>query len=192
MSSVRPWMKGLLWSVAAVTAAGWGWRSWSASDAEDPTDLVVQRADRKPAPKMTVTAQNRADEPNGASAAADSSPALRLRWEHEPIDIFRPHRWFAEPPPPPPAPPPAPVAAPVMAPPPVTMPTPPFVIIGRMDTGSDVPKVFINQRESLQVVGVGDVVDATFRIDAITSNAMQLTYLPTQQVVTLPVAGVPR
>jgi hypothetical protein len=80
----------------------------------------------------------------------------------------------------------------VLSPQPVTTPPPPFVIIGRMDDGSSVPKVFINQRESLQVVGVGDVIDSAYRIDAITSDAMTLTYLPTQQPMTLPVAGVPR
>ncbi len=192
MSSVRPWMKVLLWAVAAVTAAGWGWRTWSATHLDDPADLLMPRGERKPAQTGPVKLKDQAGESNDGLADADAGPALRLRWDHEPINIFRPHRWFTAPAPPPPAPPPAPTAPPVMVPQPVTVPTPPFVIIGRIDTGADAAKVFINQRESLQVVGEGDVIDRTFRIDAITSNTMQLTYLPTQQVVTLPVAGVPR
>jgi hypothetical protein len=125
---------------------------------------------------------------------ADAEPGrgARLSAGQPAIDIFRSRRWFVQPPPPPAPPPPPPAAPPVAAPQPATMPPLPFVVIGRMDTGADVPKVFINQHESVQVVSVGDVIDATYRIDAISRSALQMTYLPTQQAVTLPVAGVPR
>jgi hypothetical protein len=185
-------MKALLWSVASVTAAGWVWRSVHPTDTSDPADLVVERADRKPAPSKFGDFKVSLGKPDDARADTDTGSAVRLRSGPPPVDIFRPHGWLAPPPPPPPPPPPAPAVPTVLSPQPVTTPPPPFVIIGRMDDGSSVPKVFINQRESLQVVGVGDVIDSAYRIDAITSDAMTLTYLPTQQPMTLPVAGVPR
>lgn len=191
MSSVRPWMKVMLWSVMGLTTTGWVWRSMNPVEADDPTGLVAELADRKSgAPKaQPVTAYS--SEPDHAVRDLDPGHVVRLSSSSAPVDIFRSHRWFVQPPPPPP-PPPMPAAQPVVIPQPVSPPPPPFVIIGRMDEGTDGLKVFINYRESMQVVGVGDVIDATYRIDDITANAMRLTNLPTQQAVTLPIPGVSR
>ncbi len=191
MKSVRPWMTSALWAVACLTATAWVWRSIDPTEVSDPADLVAEHAERRLALSGAPPIKAHDGEPEAQPPGNDQAPVVRLRSSPADLDIFRAHSWYVPPPPPPPTPPPAP-AAPAVVPRSNVAPPPPFVVIGRMDDGSNLPKVFINQRESLQVVGVGDVIDATYRIDTITSSAMSLTYLPTQQSVTLPVAVVPR
>jgi Tfp pilus assembly protein PilP len=80
----------------------------------------------------------------------------------------------------PPAPPPAPVAPPL-----------PFVAIGSI-VGADVtggqPVAFLQQQDQLLVVHAGESLGNTYRVESITAQSVELTYLPLKQRQSLPLA----
>lgn len=79
-----------------------------------------------------------------------------------------------------PLPPPPPVVtAPVIAKP--TAPTPPFVYLGRMvRDGQSI--VFLGQGENVEAVSVGDQVAQDWQLERIDDRAVQLRYLPLNEV----------
>ena len=86
----------------------------------------------------------------------------------------------------------APPAPPAAKPPPPPKPTPPpfpYTYMGSMrDDGART--AFFNQGERALAIKVGDVVDERFRVDAMTDQQMQLTYLPLNQGVTVTLGGL--
>lgn len=77
-------------------------------------------------------------------------------------------------PPPPPPPPPA-------APPPPVAPALPFSFIGK-SVGDGIWEVYLARGERTYVVHDKDVIDGTWRVEAIAPPVMTLTYLPLNQV----------
>ncbi|MFK3738604.1 hypothetical protein [Massilia sp. TN1-12] len=77
-------------------------------------------------------------------------------------------------PPPPPPPPPA-------APPPPVAPALPFSFIGK-SVGDGIWEVYLARGERTYVVRDKDVIDGTWRVEAIAPPVMTLTYLPLNQV----------
>jgi hypothetical protein len=86
-------------------------------------------------------------------------------------DPFGRHDWT------PPPPPPAPAAAP---PPPMAPPLP-FTFIGKSLAGG-AWEVYLTRGERTYVVHDKEVIDGTYRIDAIAPPVMTLTYLPLKQI----------
>lgn len=85
-------------------------------------------------------------------------------------DVFAAHSWHVPPPPPPPPPqmqPPLPASAPPL----------PFVYLGKMVDQGGVT-VFVAKQDSNYAVKAGDVLDGSYRVDAIAGSLMTLTYLP--------------
>lgn len=80
---------------------------------------------------------------------------------------------------PPPPPPPPPMAPPL-----------PFTFFGRLIDGAQ-RQVFLNQGERTVIVGAGDAIDGTYRVDRIEENAVHFTYLPLGQQQTLTIPGAP-
>jgi len=80
--------------------------------------------------------------------------------------------------------PPAPVvfkkSAPVVESPPVVAPPEPpqmpLRYIGRMNNG--VPKVFLAKGDNTFTVAVSDVVENTYKLESMTDNTLEFTYLP--------------
>lgn len=92
----------------------------------------------------------------------------------------------AEAPTPAPAPPPPKQAAASPPPPPAppSAPAMPFQAIGSIvgaDVAGGAPVAFLMQRDQMLVVKVGDNLVNTYRIDAITAQEVELTYLPLMQ-----------
>lgn len=90
-----------------------------------------------------------------------------------PGDGFGAHNWTPPPPPPPPAPvaPPAPPQAPPL----------PFTVIGKsLQEGRW--EVFLARGEQTWLVHEKDVIDGSWRVDAIKPPLMILTYVPLEQV----------
>jgi hypothetical protein len=86
------------------------------------------------------------------------------------------HQDWTPPPPPPPPPQPAP------PPPPPTAPPLPFTFIGK-SVGDGVWEVYLARGARTYVVREkGDVIDGTYRVDAIVPPVLTLTYLPLNQV----------
>lgn len=79
-------------------------------------------------------------------------------------------------------PPPPPQAAAVQAPPPPPMAPPlPFTFIGK-SVGGGVWEVYLARGEQTYVARVNEVIDGTYRVDAIAPPILKLTYLPLNQV----------
>ena len=97
-------------------------------------------------------------------------------------DLFGPKSW--NPPPPPVAarkPPP---------PPPPTAPPFPYLVTGAVADADGVLVVFTNQQQSF-VVRVGEIIERTYRVDAIDAQAVTLTYMPLGLTQRVPVGGLP-
>lgn len=75
-----------------------------------------------------------------------------------------------------PAPPPAEAAADEPPPAPPAAPPFPYQFVGRMTDSR--PRAILNNAQRSAVVGVGEVVDADWRVDAIEAGGLRLTYLP--------------
>ncbi|WP_232219932.1 hypothetical protein [Pseudogulbenkiania sp. MAI-1] len=94
--------------------------------------------------------------------------------EQEVKDIFARQSWYVPPPPPKPAPP---------APPPL-----PFTYLGKVIDGGQVT-VFVTQGDRNLAVKTGDVIDGTYRVDAIAPPMMTLTFLPLSMQQSLEIGG---
>jgi hypothetical protein len=80
---------------------------------------------------------------------------------------------------PPPPPPPAAVAPP--PPPPPMAPPLPFTFIGK-SVGEGAWEVYLARGDRTYVARANEVIDGTYRVDAIAPPVMTLTYLPLNQV----------
>jgi hypothetical protein len=122
-------------------------------------------------------------------ALADPPPRAALP-ERAPLDVqVRADPFAGNAPPPPPAPPPAPPPKPAPPPPPPAAPPLPFAFVGLLEQTSARPTAFLAQGEALHIVGVGDVIDRTYRVESVSPNQIVVTYLPLNQRQTLSPAG---
>jgi hypothetical protein len=155
-------------AAAAFSAAYWF---------NKPADLdvaVVQPSSRSAA----------ASKPSRTASGASAQPQSTLRPLERGVisssndkDVFSQHSWVPAPPPAPPSPPPAPPPPPVkpMAPP------LPFSFVGLLDEKGAARRVFLSKSDHLIIVKANDVVEGQYRVDQITENSVDLTYLPLNQ-----------
>lgn len=132
----------------------------TAAAATDKTDLRL-RTDRLDARQQALAAKD-------ASARAPQPQA-------NPFDSvsWRP----AAPPAAPPPPPPKPKAPPF-----------PYTYVGGL-LDNNVRTAFFEKSERVVALKAGDTVDGVFRVDQMTDKQMQLTYLPLEQPITVPLGG---
>jgi hypothetical protein len=100
--------------------------------------------------------------------------------EAEIRDLFGPKSWNTPPPrapqkPSPPAPPPAPMAPPF-----------PYSITGKVVDANGTMIVFANQNQHF-AVRAGELLEQTYRVDAIDSQTVTVTYLPLGLTQRLPI-----
>ena len=86
--------------------------------------------------------------------------------------------------------PPAPPAPPAPPPPKPKAPPFPYTYVGGM-FDADVRTAFFEKSDRVVALKAGDTVDGVFRVDQMTDKQMQLTYLPLEQRVTVPLGGPP-
>lgn len=155
-----PRQRGVLLALAltATLALAFGWRppepgESGVAEASVPERRAAREAARGDAPELDLARLARV--PDAAAGKA----------------LFGPHSWA--PPPPPPekraAPPPKPQAPPL-----------PFTYLGRMIEGGKT-RVFLAGGQHNHVVAVGDVIEETYRVDAIKDGVLTLTYLPLRE-----------
>jgi hypothetical protein len=65
----------------------------------------------------------------------------------------------------------------------------PYTFVGMVERGADRPQAFLARGDTLVVVGVGDVIENTYRVDSLSAKAVVLTYLPIGKQQTIPVPG---
>ena len=92
--------------------------------------------------------------------------------------LFTSQTWV--PPPPKPLPPPPP-------PPPKAQPMP-FAYMGKQTVGT-IQEIFITNGNEVYIVREKTVIDDKYRVDSIKPSAVTFTYLPLNQVQTLPIGG---
>jgi hypothetical protein len=129
------------------------------------------------APRRTAAAAAQPDWPGAAASARAAWPApdaqARAAWGEAPAPVATVA-----------APPPAP-AEPAEEPPP-TAPPFPYQLVGRLTDGTS--RAILNNARRSAVVGVGEVVDSQWRVEAIEATGLRLTYLPLGQTQFVPFA----
>jgi hypothetical protein len=117
--------------------------------------------------------------PAAPTASEDAAPAPVA------LDLFAAKSWHVAPAPPPPAPPlPPPPPPPAPGAPPL-----PFKFMGKFDDATSL-KAFLQRDERVYTVGVGDVIDGTYRVASINAGQMTLIYLPLNIPQTLAVGSL--
>lgn len=157
----------------------------------DPGNGVVAAVERS----ATAPVRTQAARAQGTPAASATSPttgeeiaAVRDRNELLGGDadgsatLFASHSWT-------PPPPPAPAAPLIAAPPPKPSAPPlPFTYLGKkLENGKW--EAYLARGGDTYVVQEHSVIDGTYRAEAMTSNALTLTYLPLRQTQRLAIGG---
>ena len=131
-----------------------------------PAESKPRKDKIKPEP-VILALRARAELIGGASIANKADP------------LFGSQSWV-----PPPPPPPKPVA-----PPPPTAPAVPYTFLGKkLEDG--VWEVYLSKGEHTLIVREKSVIEETYRVEAIKPPNLTLTYLPLNQMQTLPIGGV--
>jgi hypothetical protein len=144
------------WLVAA------GWLATGVALPQPSIDPEIEGLDEQP------HSSQRASPTASVPAAALELPS-RSATGRRAADLFASHSWYV----PPPAPTPQPLEA-VAAP---TAPPLPFAFMGSMKQGQTVV-YFLARGERAYDAKVGDVIDATYRIDGVSNGQLMFTYLP--------------
>lgn len=155
-------------------------------------DTDTQRANAAPSrdteePRFEPVADN--GKRNGAAPKSETNQLdlnkLKRGSAQKPADAFSARTWE----PPPKKLTAKEIAAQKAAAPPPQAPAVPFTYVGMLGEG-DETTVFLAQGEDRNIAAkAGDVIDGTYRVDAITETAIQLTYLPMSQAQSLPIGG---
>ena len=160
--------------LASLVAAFWG---------DPPPD---EAAPRRP-PARTRNAPGTAAAPGPLSPAAsapvawpeapaESAAAEGAAQQTAGIDPFRSKSWYVAPPPPPA---PKPTAPPL-----------PFRFVGRVVEDGET-RVFLAQQNRYLIVRAGDVINATYGVEAIDERSVHFIYLPLKEAQTLAMGGAP-
>lgn len=143
-----------------------------AVDAVEQSDSRHAPEPARHAPKPAHLDAGSAPVDTGQPRAADSPAPTRTELGLPQRPLFAASSWDpppAAPPPPRPAPPPAPPAPPRL----------PFTLEGWADDGGDI--AILRRDERIYIVRVGDVIDGTYRVEAIERGAVTFMYLPLER-----------
>lgn len=180
-TSLRPTAQWLRWLALAMLLVGCYYLgnyglTLASPTAQPSTPAVVSAL---PAPDASPMVNE------AAAPATDLAPASSPRkLASAQGNAFNAILWLRPPPPavvhPAVAPPPPPPAAPSL----------PYTFVGLLTRKSTQPQAFIARGESLLMVSTGDLLDNnTYRVDAISDQEIQITYLPMNTRHTLTVTG---
>ena len=169
--------KWLIGSAALIAA-------WIAFGPTDPDPAEPARA-----------ASARAGQPTHPAAVAAGVPVTQslLLLAHRVADqtaagsLFAAHSWYVPPPPPPPPPV---VTTPVAPPKPVAPPLP-FTYMGSYTPNGSPAVFFLSSGEKVYDVHLGDTIDNTYTVDALSNGQLVFTYKPLNQQQQLSTGGAP-
>lgn len=134
-------------------------------------DVTHLASDEKPASDTDVAEKS--------IVVAERTPLV----EENIVDVFEVKKWYIPPPPPKPVAPPPPPPPPPPQAPPLT-----FTYIGKLD-GGEQTVVYLARQNRNFAIKVGDVIENTYSVDSISSNAVVFTYLPLKIKQTLVLTG---
>lgn len=155
--------------LAVALAATLGAVAWVGGEEEAVDDVVAPVA-------RNAASVPRARAPEKEPAALDLAALDARGMVDMKADLFAPKSWYVPPPPPPP---PKPVA-----------PALPFTFLGRL-VEADGAAVFVASGERNQVIRAGDVIDNTWRVEAIEPARVRFLYLPLNEEKYLALGAVP-
>jgi hypothetical protein len=139
-----------------------------------PAVEVVTAAPARPVPATTpATATATADRSTRLPTSREPAAAGRTAWPEASEAALA--AW--SPPPPPPAPPVA-----LAAPPKPKAPAFPYQWIGQLDDG-ETPQALLSSPQRSFGVRAGDVLEGRWRVERIASRGLQVTWLPTGDLV---------
>jgi hypothetical protein len=188
MKTSSAWHRSGIAALAAVSAFGVGALLRTPPGSSESPDEVVSPVLRAPRAASAAT--------NSAATPAPTASRLEPEVAFNPFGPLNfgtpaalgqpsappepPKKAKQAPPPPPPPPLPAPTAPPL-----------PFVALGSL-AGADVTGgqtlAFLQQQDQLLVVRAGDAVGNTYRVNSITPQRIEFTYLPLNQRQFLPLS----
>lgn len=120
-------------------------------------------------PGRTHAAAKRSPEETRVELERLDKAAQKQKAKKSTGNAFGATSWYVPPPPPPPPkalPPPAPTAPPM-----------PFSYLGLYEGGSG-KVIMLVRGDHIYTVGVGDVIDNTYRVDRVDQGTVEMTYLP--------------
>lgn len=169
----RPPLRGLLlYGALALVLAASAWTHLRRQQGEsaDPADAVAL-------PRRAASPAAAASPPPPSAAAEDQADAAVL-------DLFAAVNWDAPPPAPPPPPPVAPAAPP-------QAPALPFEYLGRTEAVGEAGGQLVHLRRGSEMFSVraGDSIDAQYRLEQVSDEALQISYLPLAARQTLIITG---
>lgn len=154
----------------ALLAGALGWSGWLALvEPADDTAPFVEVAE----PRVTKSARS-AVAPAAPPALTTTEPRVRLASTR--TNLFPEQTWFVPPPPPPPPP--------YVPPPPPQAPALPYAYMGRWLEGGETTWYLTRGGVPL-AVRAGQVLDGSWRLDAVRAGALDFTYLPLNQTRSL-------
>lgn len=125
-----------------------------------------------------------------AAASAASAPGATLRQAWAEVDVEQLAAWQ----PPPPAPLPAPSVNAQVPPPSPIAPPFPYQMTGRLVEGEGAAAIevaMLNGPNSALNVRRGDVIDSQWRVDAVSSSGLRLTWMPAKLSQNVAFSSVP-
>ena len=158
---------------------------------KSPRSTISEPAERTAAPaRLASEKTSSTTTPKDAQGKMLIEPAIPLLQKREGLiggdhdksnTLFTSQTWVPPPPPPPkPVPPPPP--------PPPKAPPLPFTFFGKQMAGG-IQEVFIARGDEIYVVREKAVIEDKYRVESITPALITFTYLPLNQVQTLPIGG---
>lgn len=144
--------------------------AWVAFNPPEETATVAPRPRRTPATETPAVG------PAPGTPAGWPGAATAVRGDWPPLDPQARAAWGDAAPPIVAAPPTPEVEAPPEPPPPPSAPPFPYQLVGRLTDPQ--PRAVLNNAQRSAVVGVGEVVDGQWRVDAFEAGGLRLTYLP--------------
>ena len=171
MASV-PKRRQALWAAALLTLALCGWTAWR--EQQGVVGAAERGAARRPAvsPGASVRSSLPASEPGGL---LERDPLVESA-----TDLFRAVSFLPPPPKSLPAPPPPP-------PPKPSAPSFPYAYFGRMVDINGKTVTYLTRGDALIPIQAQQLLDNTYRIDAVTETQIVVTYVPLEEKIVIAV-----
>lgn len=168
MARPSSWIRAI---VLALAGAGSFAAAWRLSSGPELVDAVEPVRTARVAAAVQATG-GPASVPSQASAAqvAQVAPVDPAASD---VDLFATRNWT-----PPPAQAPAAAPLPPVGPQPPTVPALAVSYVGMIGGRDEAPRVFLVLHDQLFVAAQGDTIDESYRVESITPDRVELTYLP--------------
>lgn len=161
-----------LWLAALLTVALCGWTAWREQEGFAlPIEAAVPRRHATTAPPPAHVAST-----GEASGLLERDPLVESKTDLFRFISFQPPVPKALPPPPPPLPPPKPSA-----------PTFPYQYFGRMVDVDGRTITYLTRGDTLIPIHARQLLDNTYRIDAVTETQIVVTYVPLEEKIVIAV-----